>query len=45
VTNLEKTITSDSARWTSEFQAMEQAQSQINQQMSYLTQQINNGTL
>jgi flagellar hook-associated protein 2 len=45
VAALEKTITSDSARWTTEFQAMEQAQAQINQQMSYLTQQINNGTL
>ena len=42
---LEKTITADSNRWTAEFQAMELAQSQINQQMSYLTQQINNGTL
>jgi flagellar hook-associated protein 2 len=45
VTGLEKTITSDSARWTSEFQAMETAQAKINQEMSYLTQQINNGTL
>jgi flagellar hook-associated protein 2 len=45
VAALEKTITSDSAKWTAEFQAMEVAQSQINQQMSYLTQQINNGTL
>ena len=45
VAALEKTVTSDSAHWTAEFQAMELAQSQINQQMSYLTQQINNGTL
>jgi len=45
IANLEKKITSDSAHWTSEFQAMEQAQSQINQQLSYLTQQINKGTL
>jgi flagellar hook-associated protein 2 len=45
VAALEKTITSDAAHWTAEFQAMEQAQSQINQEMSYLTQQINNGTL
>jgi flagellar capping protein FliD len=45
IANLEKTVTADSARWTTEFQAMEVAQSQINQQMSYLTQQINNGTL
>lgn len=45
VAALEKTITDDSARWTAEFQAMEQAQSQINQEMSYLSQQISNGTL
>jgi flagellar hook-associated protein 2 len=41
IANLEKKITADSAHWTSEFQAMEQAQSKINQQLSYLTQQIN----
>ena len=45
VASLEKTISSDSKRWTAEFQAMETAQARINQQMSYLTQQINNGTL
>ncbi|HXS68000.1 MAG TPA: flagellar filament capping protein FliD, partial [Candidatus Polarisedimenticolia bacterium] len=45
ISNLEKKITSDSDHWTSEFQAMEQAESQINQQMSYLTQQVNNGSL
>jgi len=45
IANLEKTITADSAHWTTEFQAMEQAQSKINQEMSYLTQQINSGTL
>jgi flagellar hook-associated protein 2 len=41
IANLEKKIASDSAHWTSEFQAMEQAQSQISQQMQYLTGQIN----
>ncbi len=40
IANLEKKITSDSAHWTAEFQAMELAQSQINQQLSYLSQQI-----
>jgi flagellar hook-associated protein 2 len=45
VANLEKTIASDSAHWTTEFQAMELAQSQINQQLNYLTQQINSGNL
>ena len=41
IANLEKKITSDSAHWTSEFEAMEQAESQINTQMQYLTSQIN----
>jgi flagellar hook-associated protein 2 len=41
IANLEKKITSDSAKWTSEFQAMEQAESQINSQMQYLTSQLN----
>ena len=40
IANLEKKITADSAHWTSEFQAMEQAQSQVSQQLSYLTQQL-----
>ncbi|MGH7868842.1 MAG: flagellar filament capping protein FliD, partial [Candidatus Dormibacteraceae bacterium] len=42
---LEKTITADSNRWTAEFQQMEQVQATVNQQLQYLTQQINNGTL
>jgi flagellar hook-associated protein 2 len=42
--NLEKKIASDSAHWTSEFQAMEQAQSKINQQLTYLTQQLKSTT-
>jgi flagellar hook-associated protein 2 len=41
IANLEKKIALDSAHWTSEFQAMEQAQSQINRQMQYLTSQLN----
>jgi flagellar capping protein FliD len=45
IANLEKTITTDSNQWTKAFQAMETAQAQINQQLTYLTQQINNGTL
>jgi len=45
ITNLEKIIAADSAQWTKAFQAMEAAQAQINQQLAYLTQQINNGTL
>lgn len=40
IANLEKKISSDTAHWTSEFQAMEQAQSKVNQQLAYLNQQI-----
>jgi flagellar hook-associated protein 2 len=45
INNLETKITSDSAYWTSEFEAMEQAQSQVNQELTYLTEQVNNGSL
>jgi len=42
---LETKITSDTATWTSEFTAMEAAESQANQQLTYLSEQITNGTL
>jgi flagellar hook-associated protein 2 len=42
IANLEKIIATESAQWTKAFQAMETAQSQINQQLSYLSQQISN---
>jgi flagellar hook-associated protein 2 len=45
VATLEKTITADSARWTAEFQAMEQATAQANQELTYLSQSITNGAL
>ncbi len=45
IANLEQKITSDSAQWTTEFQAMEQAQSQANQELTYLSEQVTNGTL
>jgi len=45
IANLEKTVTSDSAFWTTEFQNMETAQSKISQELTYLTQSINNGSL
>lgn len=45
INNLETKITADSAHWTSEFQAMETAQSQVNQELTYLTEQISNGGL
>ena len=37
IANLEKQITADSAHWTTAFQAMETAQAQLNQELSYLT--------
>ncbi|HUA39661.1 MAG TPA: flagellar filament capping protein FliD [Candidatus Sulfopaludibacter sp.] len=45
INNLEAKITSDTNLWTSEFQAMEQAQSQANQELTYLSEQVTNGTL
>jgi flagellar capping protein FliD len=45
ISNLETKITSDSAQWTSEFQAMEQAESQTNQELTYLSEQVSNGSL
>jgi flagellar hook-associated protein 2 len=37
IANLEKTIAADAAHWTAAFRAMETAQSQLTQQLSYLT--------
>jgi flagellar hook-associated protein 2 len=45
IANLETKITADTQLWTAEFEAMEQAQSQANQQLTYLSQQITNGSL
>jgi len=45
IANLEKTITADSNFWTTEFQNMETAQSQTNQELTYLSQSVTNGTL
>jgi flagellar hook-associated protein 2 len=42
VTNLEKIIAAESKKWTKAFQAMEEAQAKITQQMNYLSQQITN---
>lgn len=42
IANLEKAIAAESAQWTKEFQAMEAAQAIINQQLSYLSQQVAN---
>jgi flagellar hook-associated protein 2 len=45
ISNLEAKITTDTATWTSEFTAMEAAQSQASQELTYLSEQITNGTL
>jgi flagellar hook-associated protein 2 len=45
IANLETKIQADSAQWTSEFQAMELAQSKVNQELTYLSEQVANGTL
>jgi flagellar hook-associated protein 2 len=45
ISNLEAKITTDTATWTSEFTAMEAAQSQANQELTYLSEQVTNGTL
>jgi len=37
VADMEKLVQSDIAHWTTEFQAMEQAQAQMNQQLQYLS--------
>ena len=45
ISNLESKIQSDSQLWTNEFEAMEQAQAQVNQELTYLSEQVTNGTL
>ena len=45
IANLEKKIATDSAQWTNEFQAMEQATAQANQELTYLSQSVYSGTL
>jgi flagellar hook-associated protein 2 len=45
ISNLETKITSDTATWTSEFTAMETAESQSNQELTYLSEQITSGSL
>ena len=45
ISNLNKKISTDEAQWTTEFQAMEQADSQTNQELTYLSEQITNGSL
>jgi flagellar hook-associated protein 2 len=45
ITNLETKITSDTAMWTSEFAAMETAEAKTSQEMTYLSEQVSNGSL
>ena len=45
IANQEKTITTDSAFWTKEFQDMETAQAKLQQELTALNQQVTNGTL
>jgi hypothetical protein len=45
IANLEKQVTADSANWTTEFQNMETAQSQTNQELTFLSQSVSNGSL
>ena len=45
IANMETKITNDSNQWSSEFQAMETAESQTNQELSYLSQQVSSGAL
>ena len=40
IASLEKKIKSDSALWTTEFQAMEVAQAKVNQELTYLSEQV-----
>jgi flagellar hook-associated protein 2 len=45
ISNLEAKITSDTNGWDSEFQAMETAEAQTNQELTYLSQGVSNGSL
>jgi len=45
ISNLEAKITSDTNSWDSEFQAMETAEAQTNQELTYLSQGVSNGSL
>lgn len=45
IANLEQTVTANEAQWTSEFEAMEQAEAQTNQELTYLSQAVTNNTL
>jgi flagellar hook-associated protein 2 len=45
ITNLESKITNDTDQWDSEFSAMETAESQTNQELTYISQSVSGGSL
>ena len=45
ISNLEAKISTDTDNWNSEFEAMETAESQTNQELTYLQQGVTNGSL
>lgn len=45
ISNLETRISNDTEQWNSEFAAMETAESQTNQELTYLSQGVSNGSL
>jgi flagellar hook-associated protein 2 len=45
ISNLESKITNDTDQWNSEFANMESAESQTNQELTYLSQGVSNGSL
>jgi flagellar hook-associated protein 2 len=45
ISNLETKISNDTDQWNSEFQNMETAESQPNQELTYISQGVTNGTL
>jgi flagellar hook-associated protein 2 len=45
ISNLETKISNDTNQWNAEFQAMETAESQTNQELTYLSQAVTNGSL
>jgi flagellar hook-associated protein 2 len=44
ISNLESKISTDETQWTTQFQAMEQAESHTNQELTYLSEQVTNGS-
>jgi flagellar capping protein FliD len=45
ISNLEAKVTNDSNQWDSEFAAMETAEAQANQELTYISQGVTSGSL